>query len=641
MNRPVSPSPALTLGRRLVLLVATPLVGLIAFGFWGFREKQSVVAAYERLDGNAAVMDQIGDTVHELQKERGLSGGYLNSGGTLFGEALTTQRRQTDQALARLNTLLATFDARPFGPRFSTLLAEARSRLGTLESTRTSISARQITGVQSYHHYTSTIASSLQVVVGMAHLSPDAAIMRGIQAYVNLLQAKEQAGMERATLTRILTQDAFQGNAFAEWTEMVAAQSTYLKVYRSFATEAQQQALATTVRGPEVDAVEQLRRDVLAKRETGHFGLEPAAWFTASTRRIDLLKVIEDQLARDYAVEADAISAAAQRDLLVYGGATGTLVALAFILTVVTWRSIVPPLRRSTTSLAAGSEQIDAAAAQVSQASQDLAKTASDQAASLEETSATLEEIASVTRQNAGAALGAKALASETRSAAEAGSSDMHGLRTSVAAMEVAAGKVAEIVKTIDGIAFQTNLLALNASVEAARAGETGAGFAVVASEVRALAHRSATAARESAETIGDAIAKSHQSVAYSRQVSERFDAVVTKARQVDELVAGIARSSADQQESISQLGQAIAQIDGTTQQTAAAAEESASAAEELSAQAGELASLGDELRTAVDGPAKTPRRTAGASSILPSHDPLRKDRANRHLRLEPAGGGV
>ncbi|MBL9204521.1 MAG: nitrate- and nitrite sensing domain-containing protein [Opitutaceae bacterium] len=640
MRRFTSTLVHLSLGRRLVLLVATPLAGLLAFGLWGIREKQSVVSAYRRLDGNAAVLDQIGNTVHELQKERGLTGGYLNSGGTLFVEELKAQRHATDLARDRLHSLLTTFDSRPFGHGFATLLADASQRLEALDATRGAITARQVTGLQSFSHYTATIAAELQVIVGMAHLSQDAAIMRGIQAYVNLLQAKEQAGMERATLTRILAQNTFSGTSFADWTEMVAAQSTYLKVYRSFATERQQQVLAATVTGPEVDAVEQLRSQVLARRETGNFGIDPALWFKASTRRIDLLKLIEDQLASDYAVEANAIAAAAQRALLIYAGVTLTLFSLALGLTFLTWHSLVPPLRRTTSSLASGSEQIDAAASQVSQASQDLAKTASNQAASLEETTATLEEISAMTRTNAEAASGAKTLAAETRAAAESGSNDMHGLRTAVAAMEVAAGKVAEIVKTIDGIAFQTNLLALNASVEAARAGEAGAGFAVVASEVRALAHRSATAAHESADTIGDAIAKSHQSVAFSRQVSDRFDRVVSKVRQVDDLVAGIARSSLDQQESIVQLGHAIAQIDATTQQTAAAAEESASAAEELSAQAGELASLGEDLSSAVEGPTNTPRRHPTPSSTLDSHDPIRQSLPNRHLRLEPAGGG-
>ena len=248
--------------------------------------------------------------------------------------------------------------------------------------------------------------------------------------------------------------------------------------------------------------------------------------------------------------------------------------------------SIVKVLTGTAESLSEGSDQVASASGQISSSSQSLAEGASEQAASLEETSASLEEIASMTKRNAENALSAKDLSSETRQAAETGSANMQEMNHAMADIQSASSNIAKIIKTIDEIAFQTNILALNAAVEAARAGEAGAGFAVVADEVRNLAQRSAQAAKETAEKIEDSIAKSANGVAISGKVTESLTQIVTKARQVDELVAEIATASREQSQGIDQVNTAVTQMDKVTQTNAASAEESASASEELTAQA-------------------------------------------------------
>ena len=125
--------------------------------------------------------------------------------------------------------------------------------------------------------------------------------------------------------------------------------------------------------------------------------------------------------------------------------------------------------------------------------------------------------------------------------AADTGAADMQQMTTAMDDLKTSSASIAKIIKTIDEIAFQTNILALNAAVEAARAGEAGAGFAVVAEEVRNLAQRSAAAAKETAAKIEDAVRKSERGVALSGKVAHGFGEIVSKARQVDELVAEIA----------------------------------------------------------------------------------------------------
>jgi methyl-accepting chemotaxis protein len=265
-------------------------------------------------------------------------------------------------------------------------------------------------------------------------------------------------------------------------------------------------------------------------------------------------------------------------------------------------RGINKSLRQVCDSLSAGADQTTAAASQVASASQTLAGGASEQAASLEETSASLEEMTSMVKRNADSAQQAKEISTQTRAAADTGARDMEQMQQSMGAIKTSSDEIAKIVKNIDEIAFQTNILALNAAVEAARAGEAGAGFAVVADEVRNLAQRSATAAKETANKIEDAIAKTTHGVEVSGKVAESLKQIIEKARTVDDLVGEIASASKEQAQGIQQVNTAVTQMDKVTQSNAASAEESASASEELSSQAQAVKDSVETLQALVGG---------------------------------------
>ncbi|HET7536893.1 MAG TPA: methyl-accepting chemotaxis protein [Candidatus Didemnitutus sp.] len=283
-------------------------------------------------------------------------------------------------------------------------------------------------------------------------------------------------------------------------------------------------------------------------------------------------------------------------------------------------RSTGSVLNFVTSQLGAGADQTAAAATQLSASSQSLAEGSSEQAASLEETSASLEEIASMTKRNADSATQAKDLANKTRQAADLGAGSMAEMKQAMDAIKESSSNIAKIVKTIDEIAFQTNILALNAAVEAARAGEAGAGFAVVAEEVRSLAQRSAQSAKETAARIEESVTRSENGVQISVKVAQSFEEIVTKARQVDELVAEIATASNEQNQGIGQVTTAVAQMDKVTQSNAAGAEESASASEELSAQAEMMRDAVRSLQQLVGRAAKaaTYERERPAASAKP-----------------------
>jgi methyl-accepting chemotaxis protein len=212
--------------------------------------------------------------------------------------------------------------------------------------------------------------------------------------------------------------------------------------------------------------------------------------------------------------------------------------------------------------------------------------------------SVALAQMSSLTSDNAGSARTAKALAGHTQEAAKAGAEEMRAMSQAMSDIKLSSDDIAKIIKTIDQIAFQTNLLALNAAVEAARAGEAGMGFGVVADEVRALSQRCAQAAKDTAAKVEHAITTTQRGVQINVRVAQCLGEIVSKAQQVDELVAHIAAGSNEQAQGHTQVNAAVGQMEQVTQSTAASAEESASLAQTLNAQA-------QNMKTTIAGLAK------------------------------------
>jgi methyl-accepting chemotaxis protein len=229
---------------------------------------------------------------------------------------------------------------------------------------------------------------------------------------------------------------------------------------------------------------------------------------------------------------------------------------------------------------------IDLAARDIAAGNQDLSQRTEEQAASLEETAASMEELTSTVKQNAENAQQANQLATGACEIAASGGTVVRQVVETMGAIAEAARRMDEIIGTIDGIAFQTNILALNAAVEAARAGEQGRGFAVVASEVRALAQRSAAAAKEIKSLIQDSNERVAGGNALAARAGASMDEIVAAVRRVTDIIGEITAASREQSEGIAQVNQTVTQMDQTTQQNAALVEEASAAARSLEEQA-------------------------------------------------------
>jgi methyl-accepting chemotaxis protein len=235
------------------------------------------------------------------------------------------------------------------------------------------------------------------------------------------------------------------------------------------------------------------------------------------------------------------------------------------------------------------SESVATASAQIAQGNHDLSQRTEEQASALEETAASMEELSSTVKQNADNARQASQLALSASSVAVEGGEVVGQVVETMKAIDDSSKKITDIIGVIDGIAFQTNILALNAAVEAARAGEQGRGFAVVATEVRALAGRSAQAAKEIKGLINTSVERVEQGTTLVGQAGATMTEVVASIKRVTDIVSEISAASNEQSAGVSQVGEAVSQMDQVTQQNAALVEESAAAAESLKVQAQQL----------------------------------------------------
>jgi methyl-accepting chemotaxis protein len=269
--------------------------------------------------------------------------------------------------------------------------------------------------------------------------------------------------------------------------------------------------------------------------------------------------------------------------------------------------NIVSEVQQGTRSMAVASNEIAAG-------NLDLSSRTEQQASSLEETAATMEELTSTVRQNADNAYQANQLALAASGVAAKGGDIVGKVVDTMGSIDASSRKIVDIIGVIDGIAFQTNILALNAAVEAARAGEQGRGFAVVASEVRSLAQRSASAAKEIKDLIGDSVGQVNIGTKLVQEAGSTIREVVDSVARVNDIMAEITSASQEQRTGIDQVNEAITQMDQVTQQNAALVEEAAAAAASLQEQADALASVAAGFKLTADAPAGRRQKVAAAA---------------------------
>jgi methyl-accepting chemotaxis protein I, serine sensor receptor len=263
------------------------------------------------------------------------------------------------------------------------------------------------------------------------------------------------------------------------------------------------------------------------------------------------------------------------------------------------------------TAVHTSTESIDTGAREIAMGNTDLSQRTEQQAASLQQTASSMEQLTGTVRQNAENARQASQLAVNASDIATRGGDVVGQVVHTMQGIATSSNKVVDIIGVIEGIAFQTNILALNVAVEAARAGEQGRGFAVVAGEVRSLAQRSASAAKEIKELIGDSVDKVQSGSVLVGRAGSTMEEIVQAVRRVTDIMGEISAASEEQSTGIEQVNRAVVQMDEVTQQNAALVEEAAAAAASLEEQT-------RQLQTVVGGwHVQGAHRAAGRSSAV------------------------
>nr|WP_315230074.1 methyl-accepting chemotaxis protein [uncultured Albidiferax sp.] len=247
-------------------------------------------------------------------------------------------------------------------------------------------------------------------------------------------------------------------------------------------------------------------------------------------------------------------------------------------------------LRNIARNVRDGAASVQTASEEIASASHDLSQRTEANAASLQQSAASMEQIAATVKHSADTVQGASAIVRDNAAAATRGGEVIAQVVHTMENIRTSSHQIGDIISVIDGIAFQTNILALNAAVEAARAGEQGRGFAVVATEVRALAGRSAAAAKEIKTLISTSIQQVEAGTQVVAQAGETIHEIVANAGKIDALMAEIATATREQTQGINEVGAAIHDLDQGTQQNAALVEQTAAASGSLAEQAQRLA---------------------------------------------------
>lgn len=617
---------------KLFIALFPLLLALCWFAGSGMKTRINTERQMDVIVQLTAITRGAGDVVHELQKERGMSAGFLGSGGGEFRAELEDQRTLTDAAMAKFSQLLAKTDRGALVGIDASALQLFNGQTQLLNEVRNNVSNLTAAAPQAISFYTKTIAQVLDFVGGIGHLTTSGKIGYELAAYYSLLNLKEQSGVERALFSGVFSADRFGDGQFRQLSDVVGKQEAWLSAARRFSTAEQAAALDDALRAASATDALKFREIALDKGATGGFKVNPTDWFKAQTLRIEVLRQIENQTADTLQKHAAELSRMARSEWMAFLFISLLSLAVALAIAIAVARSIdlqlqgtlkmigemegdltqrldvpgsdelsalnraynqsIENIQHIVKEIKSGSEILHHASSDIAVGNQDLAQRTDEQAASIVETAASMEQMSTAISQTADNAREAEQLTlamerdvMQANRVANEASQSMSEIRNS-------SEQIARIVASIDDISFQTNLLALNAAVEAARAGESGRGFAVVASEVRNLSQRCAKEASQIRELVNQNMEKIAEGVARVSASGVALKAAADNSGLMKQYVSDIAQAANEQSLGVGQVHLALNQLEQVTQQNAALVSQAASASQVLDNQASTMTQL-------------------------------------------------
>lgn len=604
----------LSINKKLLTMLIVPLVALLFFAGLSINERMTLaddMAQLEELSELAAATNQL---VHQIQRERGNSAGYLASGGDEFSEELLSQQSATDTAVAEFEELTERLQLDDQSPEFDESFQEAIRNLAQLSNQRDAISNLQVGVDDAIDYYTALNHDLISLVSAIFANLNDAELADRFAAYVPLMLQKEYAGIERATLNA-----AFAANNFADeqhyqnFLDVLARQQGYQVLFEMSARQQDREMAQNTVGvGDHV----QLRQVALDRGLEGEFGVDADDWFDASTAHIDRLGEVEAELTNSILESANDLRTSAQNALYMFLIATLLTVVIAIGATQWIGRSIANPLQNTSDAAQQLAQELVATASQQNASVSETATAVSQTSTTVDELRQTSEvasrrsnSVRNKSEQSVEAAEDALDSISEGMEAMEQIREEVEGIAENILELSEKNIQIGEIVESVSAIAEQSNLLAVNASIEAAQAGEHGKGFSVVASEVKALAEQSKEATTQIRSILTEIQKSSNAAVMVTEQGTKRVEESGALIENLGSTVRSLNATIEDNLEASMQIAAtADEQLTGIEEITAAisdieqATQENAAGTDQLEEIALEVETISEELTAIVDG---------------------------------------
>jgi len=648
----------LKIAPKLLLLLMIPIIGMAFFATKIVMDNLTTLNNMRTTQALVAVSVASGNFIHELQKERGLTAGFIASKGEKNKEELQKQRQMADGFYKKLQEVESSQ-----GDKIETIkkaLDTVKEQVGKLQATRSAVDSQSLDAKTAVGYYTSLISSCLEIgfaVVGKAG-EPETSL--AAFGYVAFQGAKESAGQLRATVNGVLSADSCDLATIQKISRIAASEQNRMNNFDRYAAPALvKEYKEIAQKEAAFQKTGEILQAVLDKGVASGFGIPAETWFSTITAKINHQKSIEDKLAVGLTELTEKKAFAAKRDVSISLLLTVGLALVTVLFGIVVMKSITTPLHdlvrmlkdiaegegdltrrlpegnrdetgevaqwfnrfianihsiisqasNTTVQVSTASSQLHSTAEQIATAAEEVASQSATVATASEEMSATSNDISrnctmasDIANRASEMAHGGASVVQETISGMKNIADKVQESANTVAALGARSDQIGAIVGTIEDIADQTNLLALNAAIEAARAGEMGRGFAVVADEVRALAERTTRATREIGEMI-KAIQK------------ETGGAVASMELGVKEVERGM--------DSSRRSGDALQQILVGINEVTLQVHQIATAAEEQTAVTGEISSNIYQITDVVQQTANGAHETADAASMLSklSHD--------------------